>query len=193
VRAANPGDDATEAVIESYELAFRMQAELPGLLDLSKEKQSTLTAYGIGAEETDTFGRQCLSARHLAAAGVRFIEIGLGGWDHHRNLREELPARCRAIDKPIAGLLADLAASGLLAETLVVWGGEFGRTPYAQARRRPRPQQPRLHDLDGRRRREGRLLVRRDRRERHRGRRGPMSIHDWHATILHLLGLDHER
>jgi uncharacterized protein (DUF1501 family) len=139
------------------------------------------------------FGRQCLIARNLAARGVRFIEVGMGGWDHHRNLRQELPQRCRAIDQPIAALLADLGSSGLLDETLVVWGGEFGRTPYAQ-------------DTDGR---------------AHNNRgfttwfagggvkagysygatdengieavEGRTSIHDWHATILHLMGLDHER
>ena len=189
----NPDDDATEAVIESYELAFRMQAQLPGLLDLSKEKPATLAAYGVGVDETDAFARQCLIARHLAAAGVRFIEVGLGGWDHHRNLREELPARCRAIDRPIAGLLADLSASGLLDETLVVWGGEFGRTPYAQ-------------DSDGRDHNnrgfttwmagggvKGGFSHGSTDENGIEAVEGRMSIHDWHATIFHLMGLDHER
>jgi hypothetical protein len=176
--ARNPGEDEVEAVINSYELAFRMQAELPGLLDLSNTKQATLDAYGIGQQETDAFGRQCLIARNLAAAGVRFIEVGMGGWDHHRNLREELPQRCRAIDKPIAALLRDLASSGLLEETLVVWGGEFGRTPYAQ--------------MAGGGVRGGFSYGATDENgiEAVEGR---MSIHDWHATILHLLGIDHER
>jgi hypothetical protein len=117
------GDDAVEGVIESYELAFRMQAELPELLDLAGEKRATLELYGIGSAETDAFGRQCLMARHLAERGVRFIELNQGGWDHHRNLREELPASCRAVDRPIAALLTDLARSGLLEDTLVLWGG----------------------------------------------------------------------
>jgi hypothetical protein len=189
----DPGDDDVEAVIESYELAFRMQAELPALLDLGGVKRSTLESYGIGAAETDAFGRQCLIARNLAAAGVRFVEVGLGGWDHHRNLRAELPERCRAIDRPIAGLLADLSASGLLAETLVLWGGEFGRTPYAQ-------------DNDGRDHNnrgfttwmagggvKGGLSYGSTDENGIEAVEGRMSIHDWHATILHLLGLDHER
>ncbi len=189
----NAGDDEIEAVIESYELAFRMQAELPDLLDLSKVPQKTLDAYGVGAEGTDTFARQCLAAKHLAAAGVRFIEVGMGGWDHHRNLREELPQRCRAIDRPIAALLADLAASGLLEETLVVWGGEFGRTPYAQ-------------DEDGRDHNnrgftmwmagggvQGGLSYGNTDENGIEAVEGRMSIHDLHATILHVLGLDHER
>ncbi|MCB9915412.1 MAG: DUF1501 domain-containing protein [Planctomycetes bacterium] len=181
-----------EALVESMELAFRMQAEVPELVDLDGLPQETLALYGVGAEETDGFARQCLLARRLAESGVRFIEVNQGGWDHHRNLREALPASCRAVDKPIAGLLTDLARSGLLEETLVLWGGEFGRTPYAQ-------------NGDGR-----------DHNNRGfttwmagggvRGGfahgatdelgieavEGLVSIHDWHATVLHLLGLDHE-
>ncbi len=187
------GDRSIEAVIESYELAFRMQAELPELLDLSAEDQRTQDMYGIGSEETDGFGRKCLTARHLAQAGVRFIEVSAGGWDTHRNMREELGQACKAVDQPIAALLADLKRLGMLEETLVIWGGEFGRTPYAQG-------------TDGR---------------DHNNRgfttwmagggvkggyahgatdefgieavAGRMSIHDWHATILHLMGLDHEK
>ncbi|MBL8859820.1 MAG: DUF1501 domain-containing protein [Planctomycetes bacterium] len=187
------GDAQVEGVIESYELAFRMQAELPGLLDLSKEKKATLDAYGIGGGETDAFGRQCLTARHLAAAGVRFIEVGMGGWDHHRNLREELPQRCQAIDKPIAALLADLKQSGMLDETLVIWGGEFGRTPYAQ-------------NGDGRDHNnrgfttwmagggvKGGFSYGATDENGIEAVEGRMSINDWHATILHLVGLDHER
>ena len=185
--------DEVEGVIESFELAFRMQAELPALLDLSKEKPATLEAYGVGADATDGFGRQCLMARHLAEAGVRFIEVTHGGWDHHRNLRVDLARKCLEVDRPIAGLLDDLEQRGLLKDTLVVWGGEFGRTPYAQ-------------NGDGR-------------DHNHKGFttwmagggvkggfshgatdengieavEGRMTIPDWHATILHLLGLDHER
>ena len=189
----NPADDELEAVIESYELAFRMQAELPELLDLSKETEATLAAYGIGQESTDKFGRQCLIAKHLAAAGVRFIEVGHGGWDHHRNLREELPQKCREIDQPIAALLADLAASGLLDETLVVWGGEFGRTPYAQnADGRDHNNRGFTTWLAGAGVKPGHVHGATDELglEAIDGR---VSIHDWHATLLHLLGLDHER
>lgn len=187
------GSDDVEAVIQSYELAFRMQSELPELLDISKEKRRTLEAYGIGTPETDTFGRQCLIARHLAESGVRFIEVGMGGWDHHRNLREDLPAKCRQIDKPIAALLADLKSSGLLDETLVVWSGEFGRTPYAQ-------------NGDGRDHNnrgftswmagggvKGGFSHGATDENGIESVEGRVSIHDWHATILHLLGLDHEQ
>jgi len=186
-------NDELESVIQSYELAFRMQAELPGLIDLSKEQREVLDAYGIGGEDTDGFGRQCLMARHLAQAGVRFVEVTQGGWDHHRNLRNDLAESARRIDQPVAALLADLERTGLLKDTLVIWAGEFGRTPYAQ-------------NGDGR-------------DHNHKGYttwmagggvkggfsygatdengieavEGRLSIHDWHATILHLLGLDHER
>ena len=186
------GSDDIDAVIESYELAFRMQSELPELLDISKEKKRTLEAYGIGEAETDAFGRQCLIARHLAEAGVRFIEVGMGGWDHHRNLREDLPAKCREIDKPIAGLLADLARSGMLEETLVVWSGEFGRTPYAQ-------------NGDGRDHNnrgftswmagggvKGGFSYGATDENGIEAVEGRLSINDWHATILHVMGLDHE-
>ncbi|TAJ11987.1 MAG: DUF1501 domain-containing protein [Planctomycetota bacterium] len=188
-----PKNDELEGVIESYELAFRMQAELPALLDLSKEPKATQDAYGIGGADTDAFARQCLIARHLAEQGVRFIEVHQGGWDHHRNLRNDLAAACRKVDRPIAALLGDLKQRGLLEDTLVIWGGEFGRTPYAQ-------------NGDGR-------------DHNHKGFttwfagggvkggyshgatdengieavEGKLSMHDWHATILHLLGLDHER
>jgi hypothetical protein len=187
------GNDDIDAVIQSYELAFRMQSELPELLDISKEKKKTLEAYGIGQAETDAFGRQCLVARHLAEAGVRFVEVGMGGWDHHRNLREDLPAKCREIDKPIAALLADLAGSGMLEETLVVWSGEFGRTPYAQ-------------NGDGRDHNnrgftswmagggvKGGFSYGATDENGIEAVEGRVSIHDWHATILHLMGLDHER
>ena len=187
------GSDEIDAVIQSYELAFRMQSELPELLDISKEKKTTLEAYGIGTPETDAFGRQCLIARHLAESGVRFIEVGMGGWDHHRNLREDLPAKCREIDKPIAALLADLARSGMLDETLVVWSGEFGRTPYAQ-------------NGDGRDHNnrgftswmagggvKGGFSHGATDENGIEAVAGRVSIHDWHATILHILGLDHEQ
>ncbi|MCP3860308.1 MAG: DUF1501 domain-containing protein, partial [Phycisphaeraceae bacterium] len=126
------GDPAVETVLNQYELAFRMQTEVPDVVDLGAEDRQTLEMYGIGEEGTDDFGRQCLLARRFAEEGVRFIEIQSGGWDTHRNMRASLAARCNAVDKPIAGLLADLKRRNMLDDTLVVWGGEFGRTPYAQ-------------------------------------------------------------
>jgi hypothetical protein len=126
----NPG---LEGVIESYELAFRMEGALPKLMDLSEETKATQEACGVGEKETDGFGRQCLLARRFAEAGVRFIEVGtVFRWDHHTNLRNGLLASCHAVDKPIAGLLQDLKQRDLLKDTLLVWGGEFGRTPGAQ-------------------------------------------------------------
>ena len=182
-----------EGVIESYELAFRMQAEVPSVMDISQEDQTTLDRYGIGDGVTDAFGRQCLLARRFVEAGVRFIEITHGNWDHHANLGSALANTCRQVDRPIAGLLEDLKRRDLLQETLVVWGGEFGRTPHSQG------SDGRDHNnkgftiwmagggvkggyVHGATDDYGYEAV--DRR---------MHIHDWHATLLHLLGLDHER
>jgi hypothetical protein len=187
------GSDEVEAVIASYELAFRMQAELPGVLDLDGESAKTREAYGIGRDDTDGFGRQCLMARKLVEAGVRFVEVSQGGWDTHRNLRSDLPRQCRAIDAPIAALLADLKARRLLDDTLVLWGGEFGRTPFAQ-------------NGDGRDHNnrgfttwmagggvKGGLSYGATDETGAEAVEGKVPIHDWHATILFLLGLDHER
>ncbi len=126
-------DARVDGVIESYELAFRMQTALPEVLDLSRETQSTLELYGIGGKAgTDNFGRQCLMARRLAESGVRFVEICHGNWDQHGNLRENLGRNALQTDQPMAGLLADLKQRDMLKDTLVIWGGEFGRTPTGQ-------------------------------------------------------------
>ncbi len=188
-----PQGPGVEGAIKSFELAFRMQKDLPKLMELSNETAQTRALYGIGETETATFGRQCLLARRFVEAGVRFVEITSGQWDHHQNLKTALGNKARSVDKPIAGLLKDLKARGLLKDTLVLWGGEFGRTPYAQGR-------------DGR-------------DHNHKGFttwmagggvkggfshgatddfgyeavEGKVHVHDWHATILHLLGLNHER
>lgn len=128
-----PGDDKLDSVIRSMELGFRMQTTAPELLDLSSETQQTLNQYRVGknirigtCRPTD-FGRQCLLARRFAEAGVRFIEINHGGWDQHKNHRRDLQANCDTVDAPIAALLQDLDQRGLMEDTLVVWGGEFGR------------------------------------------------------------------
>ena len=125
-------DSQMEGMIQSFELAFRMQAETPKLVDLSNETKSVHRMYGIDEKETDRNGRACLLARRLSEAGVRFVQVTFAGWDHHANIRTELPRSCAASDKPIAGLLHDLKSRGLLNDTLVVWSGEFGRTPWSQ-------------------------------------------------------------
>jgi hypothetical protein len=125
----HPDQGELAARMASYELAFRMQAEVPGVVDLSRESEETKAMYGIGQPETDSFGRRCLLARKLIENGVRFVQLFEGGWDSHDYLERSHTARLRAIDKPIAALLTDLKQRGLLESTLVMWGGEFGRSP----------------------------------------------------------------
>jgi len=182
-----------EGVIESYELAFRMQDALPAVLDLSSESQTTLDLYGIGKGPADNFGRQCLMARRMAEAGVRFIEIGKGGWDQHNNLRTALTNNCNAIDQPLAALLTDLAQRDMLKDTLVLWGGEFGRTPHVKQ------QDGRDHNstafsmwMAGGGVKGG---LRYGASDEHgvKAVEGKVHQHDLQATILHLLGLDHEK
>jgi uncharacterized protein (DUF1501 family) len=121
--------------IESYELAFRMQAQMPDAIDLSKESEETRKLYGIGEKETDAVGRRSLLARRLVEKGVRFVQVYASGWDSHDFIAEAHKSRMRSTDKPIAGLLRDLKRRGLLDSTLVVWGGEFGRSPDNGIRR----------------------------------------------------------
>ncbi|MBL9185706.1 MAG: DUF1501 domain-containing protein [Verrucomicrobiaceae bacterium] len=182
-----------EGVIESYELAFRMQAEVPKVLDLTKETEATKSLYGIGEDETDTFGKQCLMARKLVEAGVRFIELTHGNWDQHFNLKATLQRNCNQVDKPIAGLLADLKARGLLKDTLVIWGGEFGRTPHSQG------DDGRDHNNKGFTMWmagggvKGGMNYGMTDDYGYEAVLNKMHVHDWHATVLALLGLDHER
>jgi hypothetical protein len=182
-----------EGLAEAHALAYRMQGELPPVIDLSRESSETQSLYGIGTTETDDFGRQCLMARRLLEAGVRFVEVCHGGWDQHRNLKEDHGKHARATDKPIAGLLTDLAARGLLNDTLVLWGGEFGRTPYGQGG------DGRDHNHTGYTTWMAGGGVKGGFRYGATDDFGyeavvdKVHIHDWHATILHLLGLDHER
>jgi hypothetical protein len=128
-------DAHVEGVIESFEIAFRMQAQTPALIDLSSESKATKDLYGIDQQPTDQFGRQCLLARRFAEAGVRFVQVSMNGWDHHGDIATGLPRECATADKPVAGLLSDLKQRGMLDDTLVVWAGEFGRTPHSHRRR----------------------------------------------------------
>ncbi len=182
-----------EGMIESFELAFRMQDALPELMDVSDEDAKTLELYGINGGPSQEFGKQCLLARRFAEAGVRFIEVSHGGWDQHANLTTDHGARAAACDQAIAGLLTDMKQRSLLDETLVIWGGEFGRSPAAQG-------------IDGRNHNnrgyttwmagggvKGGFSYGATDEHGYEAVDRPMHIHDWHATILHLMGLDHER
>jgi len=185
------GNPEIEGIIQSYELAFQMQSSVPWVFDTDGEPQSVLDMYGIGGGETDRFGQQCLMARRLAEKGVRFIQVTSNGWDHHNKIGETFAARAASIDKPIAGLIADLKQRDMLKETLIVWGGEFGRGPHA--------------DNGGGRGHHARGYsmwmagggVKGGLRYGSTDALGdvaienPMPTHDLHATILHLLGLNH--
>ena len=184
-----------EGAIESFELAFRMQDEVPNLLDLSSESAATLRNYGVGnGQPTDRFGRQCLLARRMAEAGVRFIELTAPrGWDHHYLLQTALPESCLATDQPVAALLADLKQRGMLQDTLVVWAGEFGRTPYAQSGTgRDHNNKGFTIWMAGGGVKPGTAYGATDELG-YAAVENPVHVHDWHATLLHLLGLDHER
>jgi hypothetical protein len=194
-----PGDSELEAVAGSFELAWRMQHHAPDILDVSRESAETHKLYGIGEKATDTYGRQCLMARRLCEAGVRFVQVTYGdntanpAWDQHSNMPKHAD-HAKAVDKPIAGLLADLKRRGLLEDTLVWWGGEFGRTPYAEKNGTGRDHNPggftvwmaggglKSGFAHGETDEFGHLAV-----------RDKMHMHDLHATVLHLLGLDHEK
>jgi hypothetical protein len=197
--ARRPGDREMEAVIESMELAWRMQQNAPDTLDLSQESPSTLALYGIGDGPTDAYGRQCLMARRLCEAGVRYIQVTYGdnsanpAWDQHSNLGKHAD-HARAVDKPIAGLLTDLKRRGLLDDTLVWWGSEFGRTPYAEKNGTGRDHNPGGFTvwLAGGGVRAGYSHGATD-DFGHQAVQGRVHMHDLHATLLHQLGLDHER
>lgn len=182
-----------EGLIESFELGFRMQNDMPKVLGLSKESDATQKLYGIGNPKTDDFGRKCLLARRMVESGVRFVEINHGNWDHHANIGTALPSSCAAVDKPIFGLLTDLAAKGMLDDTLVIWGGEFGRTPHVEG------SDGRDHNVKaftmwmaGGGVRAGYSHGASD-QYGYEAVDGIVSIADWHATILHLLALDHRK
>jgi hypothetical protein len=188
-----------EAIIQSYELAWRLQSSAPDTLDISRETPETLALYGIGEKATDNFGRQCLMARRMSEAGVRFVQVTYGdntanpAWDQHSNLAKHAD-HARAVDKPIAGLLADLEQRGLLEDTIVWWGSEFGRTPYAEKNGTGRDHNPGGFTvwLTGGGIKRGFSLGETD-EFGHLAVKDRVHMHDLHATLLHLLGLDHEK
>lgn len=194
-----PGADELESLIGSYELAARMQSSSPEIFDLSTETQETRNLYGIDQKETETYGKRCLLARRLCEAGVRFIQVNYGddsanpAWDQHSNLPKHLD-HATAVDKPVAGLLTDLHRRGLLEDTIVWFGSEFGRQPYAEKNGTGRDHNPggftvwlaggglKPGHSYGHTDEFGQLAI-----------QNKVHMHDLHATILHLLGIDHER
>jgi hypothetical protein len=187
-------DPNLEGLIESFELAFRMQSEAPGVMRLDDESRATQALYGIGQKETDDFGRQCLLARRFSEAGVRFVQVSTGyKWDQHKDLIDGHNKIARATDRPIAGLLKDLKGRGMLDDTLVLWGAEFGRTPFAEGDngRDHNPQGYTMWLAGGGVR--GGMAHGETDDYGHRAVVDKVHIHDLHATVLHLLGLDHER
>ncbi len=206
LNAGYGGSSEVDAFVKNYELAFRMQAAVPDLLDLKGETETTKKLYGMDEDITSEFGRQCLLARRMVEGGVRFIELltparpGLDRWDQHSAIESGHRINAKGVDKPIAGLLKDLKARGLLAETLVIWGGEFGRTPCAQIPENgQRSKIGRDHNpygftmwmagggvkpgiVHGATDDYGYFAV-----------ENKVHMNDLHATMLHLLGLDHKR
>ena len=198
--ANSGGEPILESMIESNELAFRMQTEAPDILDIDRESEATKRLYGIGQEKTDSFGRQCLIARRFAEAGTRFVQVTSENWDHHDTLVKRLPESCYQVDRPIAGLIADLKSRGMLEDTLVLITGEFGRTPTFQRVGGQTEKPPgRGHNpfgwsllLAGGGVKGGFNYGSTD-EFGYSAVDGRVHVHDLHATILHLLGLDHER
>ncbi len=187
-------DAALEGRIESFELAFRMQAEAPGLQDISGESEATQKLYGLDNRITEDFGRQCLMARRLSEKGVRFVQVShTYKWDQHSDLVRDHSQNAKEVDQPIAGLLADLKARGLLKDTLVVWGGEFGRTPTAEGSDgRDHNPEAFTYFLAGGGVKPGFSYGATD-DYGYYSMENKVHFHDLHATMLHLLGLDHKR
>ncbi len=191
-------DPEIDARIAQYEMAFRMQASVPELTDLSDEPESVFAMYGPDSRQPGTFAYHCLLARRLVERGVRFVELFQRGWDHHQNLPSEIRKRCRATDQASAALVADLKQRGLLDQTLVVWGGEFGRTIYCQGTLSPdnygRDHHPRCFTIwmAGGGVRPGQSYGQTDDFS-YNIVRDPVDVHDLHATLLHLLGIDHRK
>ena len=190
-----------DARIASYELAARMQLSASDALDLSQETAGTLSMYGVGERTTDSYGRRCLMARRLVERGVRFVQLYIDGqiWDNHSKIATSLKSACQRTDKPIAGLLKDLKLRGLLDKTLVLWGGEFGRLPLAQIQNGNEKNAGRDHNkramstwMAGGGVKAGLTYGATDELGIE-SVENPVSVGDWHATILHLLGLDYKQ
>jgi hypothetical protein len=198
LQLAEFGDPEIATRIAQYELAYRMQTSVPELTDVSREPASAFELYGPDARKPGTFAANCLLARRLAERGVRFIQLFHRGWDQHTKLPAQLPGQCRDTDQPSAALIQDLKQRGLLEDTLVVWGGEFGRTVYCQGKLTKddygRDHHPRCFTiwLAGGGIRPGLTYGETDEFS-YNIVRDPVDVHDLHATILHCLGIDHTR
>ncbi|MBZ2178478.1 MAG: DUF1501 domain-containing protein [Acidobacteriota bacterium] len=195
-RAAELGDPEIETRIAQYEMAFRMQSSVPELTDLSKETESTFALYGPESRKPGTFAQQCLLARRLVERGVRFVQLYNRGWDQHGDLPRDLALQARAVDQPSAALVLDLKQRGLLKDTLVVWGGEFGRTVYCQGRLTEtnygRDHHPRCFTMwfAGGGIKGGQTIGETDDYS-YNVVKDPVHVHDMQATLLHCLGVDH--
>jgi hypothetical protein len=192
------GDPETHTRISQYEMAFRMQASVPELVDLKGESEATFQLYGEDARKPGTFANAALQARRMAERGVRFVQIYHNNWDTHANVSGRLPSQCKDVDQACYGLVQDLKARGLLDETLVIWGGEFGRTIYSQGQLSKenygRDHHPRCFTMwmAGGGSRPGTVYGDTDEFS-YNIINDPVHIHDFHATVLQLLGFDHER
>lgn len=192
------GDPETQTRIQQYEMAFRMQASVPELTDLSSESQQTFDLYGDDARKPGSFANTALMARRLAQRGVRFVQVYHNNWDHHANVSGRMPDQCRDIDRPCYALLEDLKQHGMLDDTLVIWGGEFGRTIYSQGGLSKdnygRDHHPRCFSMwmAGGGAKGGAIYGETDDFS-YNIVKDPLHIRDFHATVLHLLGIDHER
>ena len=198
LRLKQTSDPALETRIAQYEMAYRMQASIPEVTDISDESEETLKLYGDDVKKPGTFAANCLRARRLAERGVRFIQLYHPGWDHHGNLPNGIRHRCKQTDQASAALVKDLKAKGMLDDTLVIWGGEFGRTSYCQGKisgkNFGRDHHPKCFTMwmAGGGVKAGYSHGKTDEYSYNVVEDG-VHIHDFHATILHLLGIDHER
>jgi hypothetical protein len=192
------GDPETHTRIQQYELAFRMQSSIPELTDMSKESEQTLDMYGPDVKKPGSFANTAILARRMVERGVRFVQVYHNNWDTHANVSGRLPDQCRDVDQPCYALIQDLKQRGLLDSTLIIWGGEFGRTIYSQGgvskTNYGRDHHPRCYTMwmAGGGVNAGSVYGETDEFS-YNIVKDPCGVHDFHATVLHLLGFDHER
>ncbi len=199
IKLKESGDPEIATRISQYEMAFRMQTSVPELTDFSKEPKHILDMYGPGVHERGSFAYNCLMARRLVERGTRFVQLMHAGWDQHGSITTELYNQCRDTDQPSAALVQDLKQRGLLDDTLVIWGGEFGRTPFLQGNMKDRPKWGRDHHpyaftiwMAGGGVKRGFSYGESDELAMNVAK-DPVHVHDFQATVMHLLGIDHER